>query len=104
MGEDGYLKFEYDLESKGIEGIASGMLGEGWFGLKPRRGFINAERDVVEFPEQFKESNGGMQVKCGEVRKQGSANCGNWHSQFSTPDYRPGLPPPTPPLTAPLLL
>ena len=97
------MKFEYDLESKGIEGIASGMLGKGWFELKLRRGFINAERDVVEFPEQFKESNGCMQVKCGEVRKQGSANCGNWHS-LSPPDYRPGLPPPTPPLTAPLLL
>ena len=75
-----------------------------WFGPELRRGFINAERDVVEFPEQFKESNGGMQVKCGEVRKQGSANCGNWHPQFSPPDYRPGLPPPTPALTAPLLL
>ena len=57
------------------------MLEEGWFGPELRRGFINAERGVVEFPEQFKESiKWGMQVKCGEVRKQGSANCGNWHS------------------------
>ena len=52
------MKFEYDLESKGIEGIASRMLGKGWFEPELRRGFINAERDVVEFPEQFKESNG----------------------------------------------
>ena len=34
------------------------MLEEGCFGPELRRGFINAERDVFEFPEQFKESNG----------------------------------------------
>ena len=31
-----------------------------WFGPELRRGYINAERDVVEFPEQSKESNGGI--------------------------------------------
>ena len=62
------------------------MLEGGWFGPELRRGFINAERGVVEFREQFNESNGCMQVKCGEVRKQGSANCGNWHSHPLTID------------------
>ena len=42
-----------------------------WFGPELRRGFTNAKRDVVEFPEQFKESNGVCKSSVARLESKG---------------------------------